>query len=204
MTAILRAMSEMFGVQELPSVTVHGRTDRAILADLFGHFEIDLENNIDEFHRRYWIYLPEAMQQIEGTLLPGVLELLNVLSQRDDVALGLLTGNAKVPAYAKLTHFALADFFSFGGFGDIDDCRNRVAARAKSEAAKHLSQRFDPERVWVIGDTIHDVNCARTIGARVVALETGGTSAEKLALSRPDLIMSDLSDTNHFLDQVLS
>jgi phosphoglycolate phosphatase len=50
------------------------------------------------------------------------------------------------------------------------------------------------EEILVIGDTPLDVECARAIGARVVAVATGVHSREELAATSPDLLLDDLSD----------
>ena len=50
-------------------------------------------------------------------VLPGVLSLLSELSMRDDVVLGLGTGNTEPAAFAKLARGGLDSFFTFGGFG---------------------------------------------------------------------------------------
>jgi phosphoglycolate phosphatase-like HAD superfamily hydrolase len=47
----------------------------------------------------------------------------------------------------------------------------------------------------VVGDTEHDIACARAAGARVVAVATGGRSLEELATHRPDLVVRDLTAT---------
>lgn len=37
-----------------------------------------------------------------------------------------------------------------------------------------------PEKCYVIGDTPHDIRCGKAIGARVVAVASGGYSVEAL------------------------
>jgi phosphoglycolate phosphatase-like HAD superfamily hydrolase len=45
----------------------------------------------------------------------------------------------------------------------------------------------------VVGDTPHDVDCAHTLGARVLAVTTGGSAREELAAHRPDWLVDDLT-----------
>lgn len=201
--AMQRAWKSLYGEDELPQLTVHGRTDRAIIEDLFAHFAMDPDRECEEFYRRYWENLPAALAEVNGELLPGVSELVGMLHRRPDVSIGLLTGNARVPAYHKLAHFGLESFFPFGGFGDHDTCRNRVAARARDDAARQLGAQFRPDRVWVVGDTIHDISCARSIDSRVLAVWTGGEKRESLEQAGPDLLVADLSDPEAILEQVL-
>ena len=52
--------------------------------------------------------------------------------------------------------------------------------------------------MWVIGDTPHDIECARVIGARALAVVTGSHTVEQLAAHRPDAVLPDLADTAAF------
>jgi phosphoglycolate phosphatase-like HAD superfamily hydrolase len=49
------------------------------------------------------------------------------------------------------------------------------------------------EEVLVIGDTPLDIRCARAIGAKALAVATGGASLEELRAHRPDWAVADLS-----------
>ena len=46
----------------------------------------------------------------------------------------------------------------------------------------------------IIGDTPHDVDCARASGAVAVAVATGQYPADELAACAPDLLFRDFSD----------
>ena len=54
----------------------------------------------------------------------------------------------------------------------------------------------------MIGDTPLDVQCARAIGARVVAVATGTHSYDELAATRPDVLLADLADPRPLLELV--
>lgn len=132
-------------------------------------------------------------------VLPGVFPLLERLNSHPEVALGILTGNAREPARIKLEHFELSEYFLFGGYGDDHSDRNNVAAEAAKGARDYLGQRFVAEQTWVIGDTINDIRCARAIGAKVLTVATGGNSSEQLVAARPDIHVEDLTDVQHWL-----
>jgi phosphoglycolate phosphatase-like HAD superfamily hydrolase len=46
--------------------------------------------------------------------------------------------------------------------------------------------------VVVVGDTPHDIRCGRAIGAKVLAVATGGARLEELKLHQPDWAVRDL------------
>src|SRR5205085_6726418 len=120
---------------------------------------------------------------------------------REDVAVGLLTGNIRAGARVKLGHFGLFDYFALGGFGDHHFDRDDVAREAWDEIHRRFNGRVAAERVWVIGDTPLDVRCARCIGAKAVAVATGWHSRDELAEHAPDLLLTDLSDPQPLLSR---
>jgi phosphoglycolate phosphatase-like HAD superfamily hydrolase len=193
------ALSELFGVVEIPDVPVHGRTDRGIVEDIFDHASLDYPQHYDSFSSLYWSYLPEALRKTPGTVLPGVVDLLAELNQTEGFSLGILTGNAQRAAEIKLQHFGLESFFDFGGYGDDHACRNEVARLAWDSAQEFLGDRFDPANVWVVGDTVNDIRCARAIDSRVAAVETGGSSRAELIAAQPDAQFSQL-DRDAFMN----
>lgn len=193
--AMQLVMREMFGVEQLAKVEVRGRTDRSILRDLFAAHQIDdSPTNWNRFQQAYLQQLPTSMSSRRGRLLPGVEQSLSSLAQRDDCALGLLTGNMRQAAKIKLTHFAVDHMFAFGGFGDQNFCRNDVARDAMAAARQHLNSQFVEDQVWVIGDTPLDVECGRAIRARTVGVLTGGYDRSAMEAAAPDILLDDLND----------
>jgi phosphoglycolate phosphatase-like HAD superfamily hydrolase len=202
--AMERALAAVFGLQEIRGeILAAGRTDRAITADLFREHRITAApEEWQRFQEEYLRHLPLAMQELGGRLLPGIAALLAVLADRDDVAIGLLTGNFRAGAVLKLRHFAIDHHFQFGGYGDEHHERDDVARLALSEAVRHLRREVDPQRVWVLGDTPADVRCARAIGANAVAVATGIFPHADLLATRPDLLFHDFSDAGPLLERL--
>jgi phosphoglycolate phosphatase-like HAD superfamily hydrolase len=209
--AFYQTIREDFGVRELVGeVTFTGRSDRAITSDLFRlHGIEDSAANwrrfVDGLARRLDVTLPAK----NGHVLPGVVEILDILAARDDVALGLLTGNVARGAQKKLAYFGLERYFAFGSFGDEHPERDDIARAAVTVTHRHLTDLaatnghpaplIESLKFTVIGDTPHDVRCARAIRAKAVAVATGGIDRETLAATHPDLLLDDLSDAEPIL-----
>jgi phosphoglycolate phosphatase-like HAD superfamily hydrolase len=68
---------------------------------------------------------------------------------------------------------------------------------------ERVGRPIDPRNVVVVGDTPHDVACARAHGCRCLAVATGTFSREKLAGCEPDLLVDDLTGTEAILDWIL-
>ena len=190
-----------FGISEVRDVVPYsGRTDRAIGRDLLAVHGIDpsLTNQV-RLQNAYLSQLPRSLHTRGGEVCPGIAELLTQLRPRADVVLGLLTGNVRTGAQHKLGHFGLWDYFACGGFGDDHFERDDVARMAVAEVRAHLGRDFDAGDVWVIGDTPLDVQCARAVGAKAVAVATGWHPTEELAAHKPDYLFSDLSNAEELL-----
>jgi phosphoglycolate phosphatase-like HAD superfamily hydrolase len=191
---------------ETDGVGFAGRTDRAIVSDLFRSNAIeDDEANWQRFCTMFVKHLPDYLARREGRVLPGVVELLELLRAREDVVLGLLTGNLRDGARLKLTHYGLYDYFfaadppELGAFGDHRHARDEVACDAMAAVRRRYGSRVEVDRVWVVGDTPRDVQCARAIGAKAVAVATGGHSRDELRPTDPDLLLADLTETAPWL-----
>ena len=203
-SAMARTAKELFNVDEIEPLKVHGRCDRGILAELFESLGVSYDQHREEFCRRYYQNLPASLVENKARLLPGVKPLLEKLQQRDDVALGLLTGNLQKAAKIKLNHVQVDHFFNFGGYGDDFADRNDVAAQAVEFAKIALGETFSSSKIWILGDTLNDIRCARSVGAKVIAVETGGASPEELSSASPDLLLPDLQDCERWLDSLSS
>lgn len=124
-------------------------------------------------------------------VLPGVNRLLDFFDQ-NNVALGLGTGNLVEAARLKLEPGDLHHRFSFGGYGSDARDRGHVLQKALDRAALVLGREFDPERALFVGDTIRDIDAARAVGGRVIAVATGDQSVDELASA--DLAVESLDD----------
>ena len=202
--AMNRACEQVIGHSNaLDGVAVAGRTDSIILHDALraiGH-----EMDEDLFARLRDAYVTLLREEIllpgEGTkaVLPGVAGLLDALRARPDVFLALLTGNFEVGARIKLEHFDLWRYFKCGAFGDDAADRNALVPFALDRARACGLDAIAPEDVFVVGDTPHDVACARAVGAVPVGVATGSFSVADLRGSGADIVFPDLGDAAAFM-----
>ena len=188
-------------------VSYAGRSDRAIVQEVLSRHGIDdLPDIWHRFRRSYLPRLERTLAAHRGGLLPGVLQLLRMMRERSDIAMGLLTGNVADGARLKLEHYGIDAYFDFGGFGDVHPNRNDIAADALRAANAFLRTRHgvdvEPRRTTVIGDTPADVRCARSIAAKAIAVATGESSLSELAATAPDRALPDLTDHDAILGVV--
>lgn len=193
---------EEFGIEDdLRNIEIAGRTDSGIARQMLAYHNIAVTaETLEQFYQGYLRNLKLELPRRTGTLLPGIEALLQDLHARQHVALGLLTGNLERGAQLKLTHYGVDHFFPFGAFADDHHDRNALGQFAQQRATALHGVRFEPGRTTIIGDTPHEVSCARAIGARVLAVATGAFNAEALAACNPDAVLENLSDLRQVLD----
>ncbi|HEY5228218.1 MAG TPA: HAD family hydrolase [Opitutaceae bacterium] len=196
MAALQRALKDVFGVdRSIASIDFAGRTDPWIVRQVFAlHGIEDTKENHARFIDGYIGLLPGILAEKKASVLPGVRQLLSEAASNPGVVQGLLTGNLRRGAQTKLGFHGLWDYFPIGAFADDSEVRNDLGPHALRRAEGHWGQEFSPERVWIVGDTPHDIACARAFGARALAVATGGSTAALLSGHSPDAVLEDLSD----------
>jgi phosphoglycolate phosphatase len=193
------AVKEVIGHDfQLSSFRVAGLTDFQIAVRTFEMLGVDAnEETIRRMVRRYEELLPDSLPRKQGHVLPNVREILEVLNSRTDVRSYLLTGNTRGGARAKLTHYDLFKYFPDGAFAEDASERAVIAARALD-----LARRAGPvndRAVFVVGDTPHDIHCANAIGARTVAVATGGYTLDELESHHPWRAFAELPSADKFV-----
>jgi phosphoglycolate phosphatase len=181
-----------------------GRTDVSLVREFFGFHGIPVtQENLHRFFERYVFWLDHILRESKTALCPGVSAFIGKLQSLPEAPLlGLLTGNIRLGAEIKLRHFNLWETFVTGAFADDHEQRDQIAAIARERGSRLLNEDLRNGQVLVIGDTPHDIRCARAIGAKALALATGGAELRDLQEHSPDWALKDLSAAN--LVQILA
>lgn len=199
--AMERALAANIGTSGPADHRYDGKTDRQIVREAMRH-EGFADAEVDARMERVMAnYVAELTVELERDdhgveLLPGVLELLDVLEKRDDVVLGLLTGNVVHGAECKLRCVGI-EFarFPVGAFGSDGEHRHDLPAIARDRASAHIGRPVSGDACVIIGDTPSDVACGRGIGARAIAVATGHYDVASLEACNPHAVFPDLTDT---------
>jgi phosphoglycolate phosphatase-like HAD superfamily hydrolase len=196
------AVRELVGGEfELAKMRIAGMTDYQIAVKTFEMLGVEVNDDmLRRFVDRYGELLPTSLPRKQGRVMPNVREILERLRQRPDVQSFLLTGNTRAGAMAKLTHYDLMHFFPDGAFAEDTGDRASIARRAVE-----LARQYGPvveDRMFVIGDTPHDVACATAINARTIAVATGGYAMEELKACDPWRVFSELPDPDAFMNLI--
>jgi len=183
-----------FGAHGAERLRFAGRTDVSLVREFFQWNGIpETAENFARFFDRYVFWLDHILAHSRTEECPGVRALIHELEALPEPPLvGLLTGNVRLGAEIKLRHFGLWEHFVTGGFADDHEDRDQIAAVAKRRGERLLGRPLAGREILVVGDTPLDIRCGRAIGARVLAVATGGARAEELARHHPDRLVEDV------------
>jgi len=172
-----------------------GRTDVSLVREFFRIHQLDESpGHFARFFERYAFWLDHILAHSPGDACRGVREFLGDLQALPrPLALGLLTGNIQLGAEIKLRRFGLWETFEFGAFADDHEDRNQIAVAALARGRRVLGKNLQPREIVVVGDTPFDVQCGQYIGAKTLAVATGGAKLEELKKSKPTWAVENLT-----------
>lgn len=195
-------LKKVFDIEdELLDMQFAGGTDRGLLARILErHGRASSPADERLFFRCLPGVLKDLLARKPADPLPGVRRLLSSLAEDPRFVIGLLTGNIPACAHLKLHSAGLERYFEFGGFGERHADRARIARTAMREMMLRCGGVLPPV-IWVVGDTIFDVEAAKAISAFTLGvaagrfsvrdlLDAGATAAvESLEHVRPDFFL---------------
>ena len=204
--ALAQATEEIWGKSvDMDKIQAAGMTDnyiaRQIIESLLGR-EATLEE-IAMLCRRYETILPAQLAARDGLILPEVINILSQLYEREEYKLLLLTGNSVHGAQIKLRHFELAKYFDFSCSAFAAQYERRVdIARSALEIVRSNWGNPEQHEIFVIGDTPHDVECGKAIGAYTIGTATGRYTVDQLELCAPWWVVDSLPSHDIFIEKI--
>ena len=196
----VKAFGETFASEfKLPEATkkvvFHGRTDISLVRQIFRENRIEeTPANFARFFDLYPFWLDHYLHKLDGGPCEGVQQFIDELKRiTNPPVLALLTGNIRLGAELKLRRYNLWDHFEFGAFADDHEDRNCIAGVAHKRGNKKLGRELSGEEILVVGDTAHDIECGKSIGAKVLAVGTGNVSLDELRAHRANFVVADLT-----------
>lgn len=205
--SVLAALTEVYGWSgTADSHDFSGKTDPQIIRELIreavgdDRCEAELRRALD----RYLEELSGRLSPESVVPKPGIPRLLERLAAEPNVTLALLTGNLERGARLKLEPPGFNAYFPFGAFGSDSADRYELPAIAIERARERTGRTFAGKSVVVIGDSVHDVACGRSLGVRSIAVATGPTRPERLAAERPDALFESFADVERAAEAILA
>ena len=196
--ALDQACIKLFGLEKaMDGISPHGKTDPAIAREILRvklGSATPAQSEVVMILEAYLTYLKSEVQSSPTyRVLPGIVSLLMELVTREDVLLGLATGNIELGARIKLDRGGLNPYFSFGGFGSDSEDRTELVRKAAEKAAHKNGGSVSRANIFVIGDTPLDIDAGHRAGFRTVGVATGSYSMEQLLASGATISIPDFA-----------
>jgi phosphoglycolate phosphatase-like HAD superfamily hydrolase len=194
------AFERLVGRAPVEGPRTDGRTDLAIMADLFAL------NGIEPVGREAVVDALAASasslgDQLSagGRALPGAAACLAALAAAPGVVQSVLTGNIEPNARLKLGTFGLGDALDFtvGAYGSDSTVRAELVPIARGKVRERYA--VAPSVTVLVGDTLRDVEAGRDGGALVLAVATGAFTTAELLAAGADAALESLADPTQAL-----
>lgn len=180
----------------------HGMTHKQIAIETLknnGLKEDEILKKLDFFIKTLEKFYTKSLKEGRVSLFSKIPELLQKLSDEKYI-LGLITGNTKIIAFAKLKKAGIDKFFTIGGFGDDSANREELIKLALERADKKYPSKFNKKKVFVIGDTPNDISAAKKFHLQTIGVATGLYSKQNLSDAGADFVLDNLQN----IEEVLS
>lgn len=196
----------------IEDISFGGSLDPVIIAEMLVKNGIEpTAENIQSMRLGYHKHL----EMLSGTMsvaraLPGAHDLVfATATHHAKPTLGLLTGNYQETGTIKIQAAGFDPaVFTVNAWGDSsphpNPMRSHLPPVAIENYLKSKSVSIDPQSVIIIGDTIHDVSCAKDNGCRALAVATGHASFAELEAAGADWTIHDLTDTEGIMEWIMS
>ncbi len=204
---LIDALREIYGTEG--SAGTHdfsGRMDGSIIYEVLAETGLEEHRIAEKFDAAKESYIRRFRRETrpeDVTLMAGIRELLDALAARTDLLLGLLTGNFEASGRHKLRLPGIDHYFPFGAFADDAFHRNDLPPVAVERAFRMTGKKFSGKDIVIIGDTLHDIACARTLQAHSIAVATGNVPMDELRENTPGCLFENLTRTQSVIHSIL-
>jgi len=201
--AFSEAVRKVYGIDtSIEILEYHGMTDKQLIIEVLkknGLSERKIKPKVEECAKAMVYSFNKLIDTENLGALDGVRELLKALD-KNNVLMGLVTGNLEPIARGKMKKIGLNHYFKVGGFGSDDIVRTELVKIAIKRAQKI---GFKAGGVFLIGDTPRDIFAGKKAKVTTIGVATGPYSIEELKKAGADFILKDLRKTNEVLKIVL-
>jgi phosphoglycolate phosphatase len=198
--AVFSAVRDVFGVelqQDIPPHVHQGNTQHNVMRAIGRVLGLDaewVEAHLDEaIRRQVEVTISILDRDLQHVVLPGVVSLLTALKDAGH-ALGLVTGTVSGVTNAVLERTGLGCFFGVCACGDEVADRLTLLQLAIDRAAQACGWAPPEGEGVVVGDAVRDIEAAKQLGVRVVAVATGITPMDELQCHAPDALLASFED----------
>jgi phosphoglycolate phosphatase-like HAD superfamily hydrolase len=196
LNAWVTAFRDVFGLEAGPAaITPHlGLTFAGVVSAVANALGRPAPSSrIPEALAVYTRQVREGLVARPARLLPGARDLLQFLKEERGDVVGVITGNFAEEGEPKLAGVGLRPLLDVVVFSDLATSSRDSLIRLALNGAGRLGFPGGFSATVVVGDSVHDVQSARRVGAVSIAVCTGLTPTDRLRGAKPNLLVPDLA-----------
>ncbi|MEX6507678.1 HAD-IA family hydrolase [Jiella sp. M17.18] len=134
------------------------------------------------------------------TLFPGMRDLIDRLAAREDVALGMVTGKSRRGVAAICEEHGMGHVFIASR--TADDCPSKPHPAMVEECCAELG--LETTDALVVGDSIYDMEMARSAGAAALGVAWGTHQADRLLSAGAFAVAEDVAALDRLIGDWLA
>lgn len=195
-----KAFYELYSIENaFSNIDMAGRLDKVILEEAFRVHNLD-KGSLAKFREKYAEVLEVEVKKIKTSIAcPGIIELLEALSEKENIYNVIGTGNMEKGARSKLSIDNLNRFFPLGAFSEEETERWQLIEKAISNAKDYFGIDFKNENIYVIGDTPRDIECGKKLKVKTIGVATGSYTCDDLLACGADYVFETFENKESFL-----
>lgn len=201
-TAFSVAFKVVYGVDtDINTINHPGMTDKQIIIEVLkkkGLKEDFILSKLDQCIKVMVDYFNKNIGGSKIFLYEGVKDLLELLN-KENILMGLVSGNLEDIARGKLKVVGVSDYFKVGAFGSDGINRTDLVKLAIKKAEKIIGP-LNNEKVFLFGDTPRDIKAGQGAGVKTIGVATGIYSEKSLRDAGADFVLKNLKDTKKVLE----
>ncbi|OCP18707.1 MULTISPECIES: HAD-IA family hydrolase [unclassified Ensifer] len=176
--------------------SIIGLTLDIAIARLLGNEHVDDQALAMTAHYKAIFSGVRAEAGFQELLFPGIAEMMQALSGRDELVIGAVTGKSR----RGLTHIAETHGFDrmFFVSRTADDCPSKPHPAMVTECCSEAG--IDPSDTVVIGDAIYDMQMAKAAGAAAIGVAWGYARVPDLVEAGADYIARTPADIIEWME----
>lgn len=187
------AINKLLGAKNaMEGVDTSARSDKDVFIEVLKNFNINFTDSIWE---KFLSLYRKELDTFKNTDIwrenVDVVDFIKYLSAKK-YPLALISGELTIGAKYKLEKIGVWNFFLTGGFGEDALRRFDIADIALKKILDIHKEKFSD--IFVIGDTVLDIQTARHLNAKSIAITTGSHSKDKLLSENPDYCIDSFSE----------
>lgn len=199
------AIKKFLNIQEVNTIKKSGKTDIIIFREMLlanSYSEEKINNQVvGEVMNYYLDYFKKKYPKSNKPFLyTHAKEIIEKIDTSTNLFQSLLTGNIKEVAMLKLNKFDLDQYLKIGAFGDDSSNRTELAKLAVKRSKEFYGIDFKDEKIFVVGDTVRDIDCGKAINVTTVGVATGTTTHKELTNAGADYAIDNLEELIEILD----